>query len=64
MGRVAWACFLGVQAVSVLRIAAELLPDSPAWMALAAVGWLLAFLPWVLRSLWIYLNPRVDGKPG
>lgn len=64
MGAVAWACFLGVQAVSVLRIAAELLPDSPAWMAVAAVGWLLAFLPWVLRSLGIYLSPRADGKPG
>jgi uncharacterized protein involved in response to NO len=33
-------------------------------MALAAVGWLLAFLPWVLRSLGIYLSPRADGKPG
>ena len=24
----------------------------------------LAFLPWVLRSAWIYLTPRADGKPG
>jgi putrescine transport system permease protein len=27
-------------------------------------GWLLAFLPWVLRSLSIYLHPRADGRPG
>ena len=27
------------------------------------VGWLLAFLPWVLRSGWIYLTPRADGQP-
>ena len=31
---------------------------------LAAAGWLLAFLPWVLRSLSIYLHPRADGRPG
>ena len=30
----------------------------------AGIGWLLAFLPWVLRSARIYLAPRVDGKPG
>ena len=29
-----------------------------------AAGWLLAFLPWVLRSLSIYLHPRADGRPG
>jgi uncharacterized protein involved in response to NO len=34
------------------------------WQALAALGWIVAFLPWVLRSSWIYLSPRVDGKPG
>ena len=27
-------------------------------------GWLAAFLPWVVRSAWIYLTPRADGKPG
>jgi uncharacterized protein involved in response to NO len=35
-----------------------------AWQALAAAGWLLAFAPWVLRSLRIYGTPRVDGRPG
>ena len=46
------------------RIVAELVPDALAWQAVAAIGWLLAFLPWVLRSTWIYLTPRADGKPG
>ena len=32
------------------------------WFSL--VLWLLAFLPWVLRSAWIYLTPRADGKAG
>ena len=31
---------------------------------LAALAWFVAFLPWVLRSAWIYLTPRTDGKAG
>ena len=53
-----------VHVVAVTRIVAELVPDSLGWQAVAALGWLLAFLPWVLRSGWIYLTPRVDGQPG
>ncbi len=64
MGRIPWICFLLLQGVAVLRIAAELLPDSPAWLAISAIAWVVAFLPWVLRSTWIYLTPRLDGKPG
>ena len=45
-------------------IAAELLPDAPAWQALGPVGWLLAFSPWLLRSAGIYLTPRADGQAG
>jgi len=47
-----------------LRIAAELVPDAPAWQAAAATGWLLAFAPWALRSARIYLTARADGKAG
>ena len=47
-----------------MRIVAELMPDQMAWQAAAAIGWLLAFAPWVLRSTWIYLTPRADGRPG
>ena len=64
LGTVPALTFLLVQAVAVLRIAADLLPDQPAWHALAAAGWVLAFLPWVLRSAWIYATPRLDRRPG
>jgi uncharacterized protein involved in response to NO len=64
LGRVAAFAFIAVQVVALLRICAELQRDALSWQAIAAVGWLVAFLPWVLRSTWIYLRARVDGKPG
>jgi uncharacterized protein involved in response to NO len=64
MGAVPWACFVLLQAVVLLRVWAELARDSYLWLIVAACGWLVAFLPWVVRSAWIYLTPRVDGKPG
>lgn len=64
MGRIPWLTFVLLQVVAVIRIGAELASDGPLWLAVAAFGWLLAFAPWVGRSLWIYLTPRVDGKPG
>jgi uncharacterized protein involved in response to NO len=48
----------------VTRIVAEFVPDALAWQAAAALGWIAAFLPWVLRSAWIYVTPRADGNPG
>ena len=64
MGAVAWLCFGLLQLVALLRMRAELGGDAYLWLVIAAYGWLLAFLPWVLRSAWIWLTPRVDGKPG
>lgn len=64
LGRVAAAAFVILQLVAVTRVVAELMPDALAWQAVAALGWLVAFLPWVVRSAWIYLTPRADGKPG
>ena len=64
MGAVAWLCFALLQIVALIRVGAELSSDSWTWFVVAACGWLLAFAPWVLRSAWIYLTPRVDGKPG
>ncbi len=64
MGKVAWLCFALLQVVALLRIRAELGGDVYLWLVVAAYGWLLAFLPWVVRSAWIYLTPRADGKPG
>jgi uncharacterized protein involved in response to NO len=64
LGKVAAFAFIVIQGVAVTRVVAELVPDSLAVQAIAAVGWLVAFVPWVLRSTWIYLTPRVDGGNG
>jgi uncharacterized protein involved in response to NO len=64
LGRVAGFAFLVVQVTAVVRVLAEVLPDSLAWQAIAGIGWMVAFAPWVLRSAWIYLRPRADGREG
>lgn len=64
LGKVAAFAFAVVQLVAVTRVVSELVSDGLGWQAAAAVGWIVAFLPWVLRSAWIYLSPRVDGHPG
>jgi uncharacterized protein involved in response to NO len=64
LGRLALFAFVGMQAVAVLRVLGEIVPSPMDWYRAAALGWLLAFLPWVFRSLWIYLRPRADGRPG
>jgi uncharacterized protein involved in response to NO len=64
LGRVAAAAFVIVQVTAIVRIAAEVNADALAWQAAAALAWLVAFLPWVARSTWIYLTPRADGQPG
>ena len=64
LGRIAGCTFVLLQLVAVVRVTAELMPDAMAWQAIAGIGWLLAFMPWVLHSSWIYLTPRSDGKPG
>lgn len=64
LGRVGGFAFVTVQLVALVRIVSELAPDGAAWQAAAGLGWLLAFLPWVLRSVWIYLTPRADGQAG
>lgn len=64
LGRVAAFAFIAVQVVAVLRVLADLQADAMSWQAIAALGWIIAFLPWVMRSSWIYLTARADGKPG
>ena len=61
---VAWFAFIAIQIVAAIRVAAEVFPDSAAWQAISAVGWLVAFLPWVTHIGRIFLVPRSDGKPG
>jgi len=64
MGLVPWLTFAMLQVVAVTRVFAEVASNTSFWLVLAACGWLIAFAPWVARSLWIYLAPRRDGLPG
>jgi len=61
---VAAYAFIAVQLVCIVRIAAELADDWLGWQAAAAIGWLIAFLPWILWAGRIYASPRVDGRAG
>jgi len=64
LGRVAAFAFIVIQITAVLRVVAEVLPDALLWQGVAGILWLFAFVPWVFRSSWIYLTPRVDGQTG
>lgn len=64
LGRLPAVAFLMIQAVAVVRVMADMMPDAPLWQIIAGLGWILAFLPWVIRSAYIYWTPRVDGKAG
>ncbi|WP_246149900.1 NnrS family protein [Arenimonas fontis] len=64
LGTIPGVAFAGMQAVALLRVLAELMANPAPWFLAAGLGWLAVFLPWVLRSLWIYLTPRADGRPG
>jgi uncharacterized protein involved in response to NO len=64
LGGVAAFAFILVQLIAVVRVIAELAPDSLLWQAIAAIGWIVAFMPWVVRSAWIYATPRADGRAG
>ena len=64
LGRIAGFAFVGMHLVAMARVVGELMPDPSAWWRASALAWLLVFLPWVLRSAWVYLTPRLDGRPG
>ena len=64
MGGIPWLTFALLQLVVLTRILAEAAPNPALRLVAAAVGWLIAFAPWALRSLRIYVTPRIDGKPG
>uniref|UniRef100_UPI002C8743A6 NnrS family protein n=1 Tax=Dokdonella sp. TaxID=2291710 RepID=UPI002C8743A6 len=64
MGRIPWLTFILLQGVVLIRLFAELSANMALWLVIAAWAWLVAFLPWVVRSLRIFTTPRIDGKPG
>ncbi len=64
MPTVAWWAFALIQITAVIRLFTEIFRDPMAGFALAALLWIVGFLPWVVRAGCIYLQPRADGKPG
>lgn len=64
MPKTAWFAFIAIQVVALVRIAGDLTRDPYMWFAIAALGWLVAFAPWIARIGRIYLTPRADQKPG
>jgi uncharacterized protein involved in response to NO len=67
MDRIAFACFLAVQAAAIARVLSEVAaaPAAIQWLLLGSiVAWLAAFGLWGARNARIYLTPRIDGRPG
>ena len=60
----AWIAFVGMQAAAVIRVVADATRQPSTGYLLAAIVWLIVLLPWVVRSIGIYLMPRKDGRPG
>lgn len=64
-----WLLFIGFQAIVLLRIFPDLLPDTfgTATMTLyllAGLSWLICFTLWAVRYVPLYWRPRIDDKPG
>ena len=67
MDRIAFTCFLAVQAAAIARVLSEVAtaPAAVQWLLLGSVAaWLAAFAVWAARHAPIYLAPRSDGRPG
>lgn len=67
MDRIAFACFLAVQAAALARVLSEVVTAPPAiqWLLLGSIAtWLAAFVIWGGRNAVTYLTPRIDGRPG
>nr|WP_269430538.1 NnrS family protein [Nitrosospira briensis] len=64
-----WLLFIAFQAVVLLRIFPDLLPDTfgTATMTLyllAGLSWLICFTLWAVRHVPLYWRLRIDDKPG
>ncbi len=60
-----WSLFWVLQLAAVLRVLSEVwVSQMVPLQALSAVLWCVAFVPWAIRKMFIYLVPRPDGQPG
>jgi uncharacterized protein involved in response to NO len=67
MDRIAFGCFLAVQAAALARVLSEVAaaPTAIQWLLLGSIAaWLAAFGVWGARNSVIYVTPRIDGRPG
>jgi uncharacterized protein involved in response to NO len=67
MDRIAFGCFLAVQAATVARVLSEVAtaPAAIQWLLLGSIAvWLTACAVWGARNAHLYLTPRIDGRPG
>ena len=64
MPMVAWLAFAAVQAATGLRLLAAARGEQLSLLSSSALILSAGILPWALRAIWIYLRPRLDGKPG
>jgi uncharacterized protein involved in response to NO len=60
---VTWRLFQLLQAAAVLRVAAELAANT-AVLAVVALVWVGAIVPWCAKYAPVYWRPRIDGRPG
>ncbi|BCT91702.1 hypothetical protein LYSHEL_07260 [Lysobacter helvus] len=64
MPAAAWFAYGTLQLVAIVRVYSELDADPMRWHVVAAIGWIVALVPWIARLGRIYVTARIDGKPG
>jgi uncharacterized protein involved in response to NO len=58
-----WALFALLQLTAVVRLGAAI-ASTPAWLAVAGLLWIGAFVPWCAKYAPVYWRVRADGRPG
>lgn len=64
MAPAAWLAFITVQLATVLRIATALKGETQFLLAITALVLIAGLIAWLARNAWIYIRPRLDGRPG
>lgn len=65
LDRKGWWIFLLLQAATISRVVAEIIPAAQIELqGIAAAGWFAAFAAWGWRYGRIHFQPRIDNRPG